>query len=258
MAAPTLVFDIETIPDLDSGARILGLEGEDEATVWEALRARQRMQRGNEFMPAHLQRVVAISCVMRSADSFQCWSIGDETSGEGELIQKFFNGIDRFRPTLVSWNGGGFDLPVLHYRGLLHAVRAQSYWDNGFFDRDTKWNSYIKRYEFQHTDLMDVLAMYTGRQNAPLNEIAVMLGLPGKLGMDGSKVFDAWRAGELADIRAYCETDVMNTWLVYLRFQFMRGHLSEDEYEQEILRAREWLDASELPHWQDFSAAWSE
>ena len=258
MAAPTLVFDIETIPDLEGGARILGLENADEETVWEALRARQRFQRGHEFMPAHLQRVVAISCVMRSADSLQCWSIGDETSDEGELIQKFFNGVDRFRPTLVSWNGSGFDLPVLHYRGLKHAVRAQSYWDTGHFERETKWNSYIQRYQFQHTDLMDVLALYSGRQNAPLTEIAVLLGLPGKLGMDGSKVFGAWREGQIHEIRAYCETDVMNTWLVYLRFQFMRGHLSEDEYEQEILRAREWLDAADAPHWKAFSDAWSE
>lgn len=258
MAAPTLVFDIETIPDLEGGARILGLESADEDSVWEALRARQRALRGNEFMPGHLQRIVAISCVMQSTDSFQCWSIGDETSGEAELIQKFFNGIDRFRPTLVSWNGGGFDLPVLHYRGLLHGVRAQSYWDTGFFERETKWNSYIKRYDFQHTDLMDVLALYTGRQNAPLNEIAVLLGLPGKLGMDGSKVFGAWREGRIDEIRAYCETDVMNTWLVYLRFQFMRGHLSEDEYEQQIHAARDWLDQADAGHWKEFSAAWSE
>lgn len=258
MSTPTLVFDIETIPDVDGGRRLLGMDGAPDDAVWEAMRAQRRAERGTEFMPAHLQRVVAISCVMRAQDSFQCWSIGDETSGEAELIQKFFNGVDRFRPVLVSWNGGGFDLPVLHYRALIHGVQAQAYWDNGHFERDTKWNNYLKRYEFQHTDLMDVLALYTGRQNAPLNEIAVLLGLPGKLGMDGSKVFGAWQAGELGAIRAYCETDVMNTWLVYQRFQFMRGHLSEDEYEQELLRVREWLEASDAPHWDEFAAAWSE
>ena len=258
MSNATLVFDIETVPDIDGGRRILGLESEDDDTVWEAMRAKRRADKGTEFMPGHLQKVVAISCVMRAADALTCWSIGDETSDEAELIQKFFHGIDRYHPVLVSWNGGGFDLPVLHYRGLINGVRAQGYWDNGPFERDTKWNNYTKRYEFQHTDLMDVLALYTGRQNAPLTEIAVLLGLPGKLGMDGSKVFGAYRAGKLDEIRAYCETDVLNTWLVYLRFQFMRGHLSEDEYEQEILKTRDMLDASQAPHWVEFSAAWSE
>ncbi|MGQ0620427.1 MAG: 3'-5' exonuclease [Panacagrimonas sp.] len=258
MTAATLVFDVETIPDLDGARRIFGLPLASDDDIWNTMRTSRRAEKGTEFQPAHLQRVVAISCVMRTDEAFKCWSIGDETSDEAELIQKFYNGIDKFRPTLVSWNGGGFDLPVLHYRGLIHGVRAQAYWDNGHFDRDAKWNNYLKRYEFKHTDLMDVLALYTGRQNAPLNEIALLLGLPGKLGMDGSMVFAAYRAGRLAEIRAYCETDVMNTWLVYLRFQYMRGHLSDDEYEAEILRVREFLETSPAPHWAEFAEAWTE
>ncbi|MGQ0530275.1 MAG: 3'-5' exonuclease [Panacagrimonas sp.] len=258
MSNATLVFDIETVPDLDGARRILGLDTADDDAVWNTLRTLRRAEKGTEFQPAHLQKIVAISCVLRAGDALRCWSIGDEDADEAELIQKFFNGVDKYRPTLVSWNGGGFDLPVLNYRGLIHGSRAQAYWDNGHFDRDTKFSNYLKRYEFKHTDLMDVLALYTGRNNAPLNEIALLLGLPGKLGMDGSKVFDAYRAGKLAEIRAYCETDVMNTWLVYLRFQFMRGHLSEDDYEQEILLAREFLEASTAPHWAEFAAAWNE
>ena len=254
----TLVFDIETVPDLDGARRILGLDTADDDAVWNTLRTLRRAEKNTEFQPAHLQKIVAISCVLRTGDALRCWSIGDEDADEAELIQKFFNGVDKYKPTLVSWNGGGFDLPVLNYRGLINGSRAQAYWDNGHFDREAKWNNYLKRYEFKHTDLMDVLALYTGRQNAPLNEIALLLGLPGKLGMDGSKVFDAYRAGKLAEIRAYCETDVMNTWLVYLRFQFMRGHLSEDDYEQEILLAREFLEASAAPHWAEFAAAWTE
>ena len=258
MVNTTLVFDIETVPDLEGARRILGIQSSNDDATWEAMRALRRAEKGTEFQPAHLQKVVAISCVMRSGDALRCWSIGDETSDEAELVQKFFNGVEKYKPTLVSWNGGGFDLPVLHYRALIHGVRAQAYWDNGFFDRESKYNNDLKRYEFKHTDLMDVLALYTGRQSAPLNEIAVLLGLPGKLGMDGSKVFDAYRAGKLDEIRAYCETDVMNTWLVYLRFQFMRGHFSEDEYEQEVMLARDFLEANPAPHWAEFSAAWAE
>ncbi|SHG52522.1 hypothetical protein SAMN04488068_0583 [Hydrocarboniphaga daqingensis] len=256
MTEPTLVFDIETIPDIAGARRILEMPDAPDDEVWMALRAQRWARRGNDFMPAHLQKIVAISCVLRTATDLRVWSLGDESAGEAELVQRFFDGIERYRPTLVSWNGGGFDLPVLHYRALVHGVQAKAYWDNGLFDRDSKWNNYLKRYEFKHTDLMDVLALYSGRNNAPLHEIALLLGFPGKLGMDGSKVFDAWRSGGIADIRAYCETDVLNTWLVYLKFQRMRGHLTADELLTELDRVRDYLAASDEPHWAEFAVAW--
>lgn len=253
---PVLVFDIETIPDLEGGRRVLGLESMNDAEVWQAMKTLRLAEKGNDFMPAHLQRVVAISVVLRQHDTLKCWSIGDEDAEEGEIIQRFFDGIEKYRPVIVSWNGGGFDLPVLHYRGLVHGCVAPRYWDTGHFDRETKWDNYLGRYQFRHTDLMDVLALYTGRQSAPLNQIALLLGFPGKLGMDGSKVFDAYQAGDLAGIRAYCETDVLNTWLVYLRFELMRGHLTHEEHHQEEQRARQLVDASDAKHWREFSEAW--
>ena len=92
-------------------------------------------------------------------------------------------------PQLVSWNGGGFDLPVLHYRGLRHGVVAGKYWDMGDDDREFKYNNYISRYHLRHLDLMDLLAMYQPRANAPLDAMAKLCGFPGKLGMDGSQVY---------------------------------------------------------------------
>lgn len=257
MREPLLVFDIETIPDLEGGRRLLGLDGLTDAEVATAMRTQRLAEKGNDFMPAHLQRIVAISVALRHGDSFRVWSLGDETSTEGELVQRFFDGIEKYRPVIVSWNGGGFDLPVLHYRALINGCIAPKYWDTGHFDREAKWDNYLGRYQFRHTDLMDVLALYTGRQNAPLTEIAQLLGFPGKLGMDGSKVFDAYQAGELAGIRAYCETDVLNTWLVYLRFELMRGRLTPAELEGEETRIREFLEASDAPHWLEFLEAWS-
>ena len=117
----------------------------------------------------------------------------------------------------MSWNGSGFDLPVLHYRGLIHGVQCARYWDQGEDDKEFKWNNYISRYHSRHLDLMDLLAMYTGRANAPLDELARLIGFPGKLGMDGSKVWEAYQQGKLDEIRNYCETDVANTYLVFAR-----------------------------------------
>ena len=152
------------------------------------------------------------------------------TDSEGSIIQRFFDGIEKYTPQIVSWNGGGFDLPVLHYRGLIHGVRAARYWDMGEDDRDFKWNNYISRYHARHLDMMDLLALYQPRANAPLDELAQLMGFPGKLGMDGSQVWGAYRRGDLAAIRNYCETDVVNTYLVFLRFQLMRGLLTEEQY----------------------------
>ena len=257
LSEPVLVFDIETIPDIEGGRRLHGLDNATDDEVWTAMQALRVAARGSDFQPAHLHRIVAISCVMRSGNDLKVWSLGDESTGEAELVQRFFDGIERYRPTIVSWNGGGFDLPVLHYRGLMHGVQARAYWDNGIFDRDAKWNNYLKRYEFKHTDLMDVLALYNGRNNAPMHEIAVLLGFPGKLGMDGSKVFDAYKRGGIGEIRAYCETDVLNTWLIYLRFLRMRGILTADELADELDLARNFLSASTAPHWIEYAAAWT-
>ena len=254
---PVLVFDIETIPDIEGfrGLRDLSPDMSD-AEVAERAFEERREKTGHDFLPLHLHRVAAISCVLRERDSFRVWSLGEPDDPERELIQRFFDGIDKYSPQLVSWNGGGFDLPVLHYRGLRHRVQASRYWDMGEDDREFKWNNYISRYHARHLDLMDLLAMYQPRASAPLDEMAQLLGFPGKIGMSGGKVWEKFQAGRIDDIRAYCETDVVNTYLVYLRFQLMRGALDENRYEQECALARSTLEQSAAPHWKEFLGAW--
>ncbi|MES2012142.1 MAG: 3'-5' exonuclease [Pseudomonadota bacterium] len=254
---PTLVFDIETIPDTDGIRKLLDLpadtSAEDVANI--ALHQR-RQQNGGEFLPLHQHRICAISCALREGDNFKVWTLGDANSSEAELIQHFFDGIDKYTPQIISWNGGGFDLPVLHYRGLIHGIDAARYWDLGEDDKDFKWNNYISRYHTRHLDLMDIMAMFNARANAPLDDLAKLCGFPGKLGMDGSNVWDAYKTGQIEEIRNYCETDVANTHLVYLRFQLMRGRLTQAAYEQEIALVRDTLTGYQAAHWQEFLAAW--
>ena len=251
------VFDIETVPDVDGGRRLFGLDGLSDKDTASAMFALRRQQSGNEFLRLHLQRVVAISAVLRTADSFKVWSLGTPESSEADLIQRFYDGLDKYTPTLVSWNGGGFDLPVLHYRALRHAVTAPRYWDMGDDDNSFRWNNYISRYHFRHTDLMDVLAMYNLRAAAPLDEIAMLLGFPGKMGMSGDKVWDAYQDNRLPEIRNYCETDVLNTYLVYLRFELMRGRLTREQHNKECQVVRDALVKSEHAHLRAFHDAWS-
>jgi hypothetical protein len=258
---PVLVFDIETIPDI-AGLRLLrGMDSSvDDAGVYAAEMAERQARGKSDFMPLHLQRVLVISCVFRNAEGLRVHSIvdreADGASQEGRVVQSFFNLVERHTPQLVSWNGGGFDLPVLHYRGLRHGVVASKYWDLGEDDREFRWNNYIGRYHLRHLDLMDLLAMYQPRANAPLDAMAKLCGLPGKLGMDGSQVYPAYLEGRRDEIRRYCETDVMNTYLVYCRFQKMRGGFTEEEYERELSFVGETLAAIDEPHWREYLGAW--
>lgn len=253
-----LAFDIETIPDLEGGRRLYGLDGLSDEDVAKAMFQRRRQDTGgNEFLPLPLHRVAAISIAMRSREGFRVWTLGGPESGEAELIGRFFEGIEKFSPDLVSWNGSGFDLPVLNYRALRHGISAPRYWETGDNDQSFRWNNYISRFHWRHTDLMDVMAGFQGRGAAPLDEIAQLCGLPGKLGMHGSKVWDAWLAGEIVRIRDYCETDALNTFLVFLRFELLRGRLEREEFKRECALVRDSLKQAGRPHLDEFLAAWS-
>lgn len=252
-----LVFDIETIPDVEAGRRIYDLEGLDDADVARVMFNKRREQTGDsEFLRHHLQRVCAISVVLRQGDAFKVWSLGEPAADEADLVRRFYDGIEKYTPTLVSWNGSGFDLPVLHYRALKHGIVASRYWETGDDDQSFRWNNYLSRYHARHTDLMDVLAYYQPRASAPLDQIAVMLGLPGKMGMSGAHVWDEYQAGNIDGIRNYCETDVLNTWLVYLRWDLIRGRLDHGAYEKELDLVRATLAASDHAHLKEFLSAW--
>lgn len=260
MAWPVLVFDIESIPDVEGLRALRGApDGSTDEQVHEAWLSERKDKGQSDFMPLHLQRILVISVVFRNAEGLRIHSFVDrDGSSEGKVVQTFFNSIEKHQPQLVSWNGSGFDLPVLHYRGLRHGVEASKYWDMGEDDREYKWNNYISRYHMRHLDLMDLLAMYSPKNNAPLDAMAKLCGFPGKLGMDGSQVYAQYLAGQTDDIRRYCETDVMNTYLVYCRFQKMRGGLTEAEYEQEIAYVKETLGnlAPTESHWDEYLKAW--
>jgi len=251
-------FDIETVPDVEFGRRFWDLDDLSDEDVGTAMTFMRQQKAGTDFLPLHQQRIVAISVTFRTADSFKVWSLGDEDAEEAELVRRFFDGIERYSPDLVSWNGGGFDLPVLHYRALKNGVQAPRYWEMGEGDRDFKWNNYLSRFHWRHVDLMDVIAGFQPRGRASLDQMAVMLGFPGKLGMSGGKVWETYLQGGIRDIRNYCETDVLNTWLIYLRFEFMRGNLDEKALHREYALVRATLATMDEDHLNEFLAAWPE
>jgi hypothetical protein len=253
-----LAFDIETVPDCAGIRRLYELPSDlPDGEVAEIALQKRRTQTGSDFLPPQLHRVVVISCVLREGEGIKVFSLGEPEATEKEAIQRFHDGIEKYVPQLTSWNGGGFDLPVLNTRGLIHGVTAAKFWDQGEDDRDFRFNNYVSRYHARHLDLMDVLAMYQPRNNAPLDDVAQLAGLPGKIGVGGAQVWSAYQAGRIAEIRDYCEADTANTYLLYLRFQLLRGALTADQYRKECALLRTALEKLKGAHWREFLSRWS-
>lgn len=252
----TLVFDIETVPDVELGRRCYNLPDIDDESVAKVMFFKQKQARQNDFLPLPQHRVVAISAVLATANDLRIFSLGAEGEPEKEILTRFFDGLERYRPELVSWNGCGFDLPVLHYRCLRHGVSAARYWETGDSDPSFRFNNYLNRFHWRHLDLMDVLSGYQAAGRASLELVAQLLGFPGKLGMSGAKVWDSFLRGDLAEICNYCETDVLNTYLIYLRFQLLRGVFDRARYDAEAARLEDKLEQSGEAHLLAFLDAW--
>jgi hypothetical protein len=103
---------------------------------------------------------------------------------------------------------------------------------------------------------MDVLSGFQPRARAALADVAALLGFPGKLGFSGERVWQSYLAGELLAVRHYCETDALNTYLIYLRFQFLRARLDAAALAGELERVRTLLRASGEAHHAQFLQAW--
>ncbi|MDA8205162.1 MAG: 3'-5' exonuclease [Thermaerobacter sp.] len=223
-----LVFDCETIPLIESS---------DETAV-----------------KPLFQQIVAIAgaWINPSGVIQRLAALGQPSWSEAELVREFFKIVSERHPQLVGWNSGGFDLPVLVYRAMVHGIAAPAFYLHG-----EPYHGYRKRYdEESHIDLMDVLSFYGASTRAKLDEMALLLGVPGKLGVDGSQVAELYAAGDLKTIRAYCETDVLTTALVYSRYAIHRGWWDEAQLHSFELSLAALLDASSDAQWQAFRDQW--
>ena len=260
------VFDIETIPDTDAVKALTGVESTDVGVLRKALsNYHLKITDGkNDFTRQLFHRVVAISFLEARIeksengeryDLIELRSGGSEGSTEQELLHGFFSHLEQRKARLVSYNGRGFDLPVLKYRAMKHGIAAP--W---FYNRGDKWSNYSQRYSADwHCDIAETVSDFGASARVRLNELCALLALPGKLGMDGADVAPEWDKGNIAGIRSYCETDVLNTYLVYLHLMQHRGTLSQRNFEAAIEQIHLYLETEGAlrPHLQEFAAAWN-
>ena len=254
-----VAFDIETIPDTDGGRKLYDLEGIGTEETAKAMMAARRLKvPDSNFLPLHQHKVIAISVAVRwDDDNFVVKSLGAPDCTEKELVSEFFAGIERKLPTLISWNGSGFDLPVMQYRALIHGIQCDSYWETGEVDQRFRFSNYQSRYHQRHIDVMDMISRYQPRASASLDDIAKLLNLPGKIGIGGEHVFESYLKSEHEQIRNYCDIDALNTFLIYLRFEYIRGKYTQSQYQEEIERIRNWLLRAGETHFIEYEEVWS-
>jgi predicted PolB exonuclease-like 3'-5' exonuclease len=219
MKSSVIVWDLETVPDLVGFAAANGLVGHRDADVRAAL--------GNQF-PKHIYHaIVCVGALVAhresdhwAVDALGAPHVGDRT--EKQLISAFCEKIAELTPQLVTFNGNSFDLPVLRYRAMIHGVSAP-----GLAARP-----YFNRYTEDAVDLCDILSSFAPHTKASLNELSKIMGMPGKPeGMDGNEVERYFLEGRVKEIAEYCETDVVNTYRVWLRYELFRGRLTEIEHQ---------------------------
>jgi predicted PolB exonuclease-like 3'-5' exonuclease len=208
MARSYLVLDIETVPD-------------------PALYVHPDVTAGDErpFPPLHVHKPIVIGCLLFDGE-YAPVRLGDigEDADERAMLDKFAQFVGKGPRNLVTFNGRGFDLPVIALRCMRHGVPLPWYYQEREY-----------RYRFSdegHLDLCDFLCDHGAARSLSLDAAARVIGLPGKSGVDGSQVEGMYNAGELGKIRDYCMHDVVQTAFLFLRFRLLQGVLDVPQYRE--------------------------
>lgn len=248
MRLPILVFDIETLTDLKTGAHLYGLDLEPD-DLEQALAKLRRQESGMDFPRLPLHEIVCISGLWIDENAnMRLFSFSQDQYSEAEILTKFLSIFDKREPTLVSWNGSQFDLPVILFRAMYHGLSAPSLFDQGEMNQQKRYNNYQNRYHHRHVDLMDVMAMFNGRNFQKLDDVAQMLGYPGKRGESGYFIPDYVKQQQWLQLTSYCEGDVLNTWLIYLRWLLLKGQILLQDHQAWVQMTIQYLHTQPQQH----------
>ncbi|BCX79626.1 3'-5' exonuclease [Campylobacter sp. 19-13652] len=235
------IFDTETIPDVDALRAVYGYEGDDASVMQQAFEV-QKNKTGSEFLPINFHKVVAISAVM--ADEFGKFERVNsiKATSEGELINKFISFINSQNPRLISFNGRGFDMPMLMVRAMKYNLSCPTYFDTSGDGKD-KWTNYRSRYDgVFHLDLCDHIGDFGAARGIGLDAICKSVNIPGKYDTHGDDVFRLYLQDEIEKIEEYCESDTLNTYWLFLKYELLRGNITGLDYANHLLVMSEWLD----------------
>ena len=225
------IFDCETIPDANLARQSFQIEGTDREVSEKAFLL-QEEKSGSSFLPLPFHQVVAISAVI--CDDFGAFKKVSTIEGndEKEMLENFLKFIDKHNPKLVSFNGRSFDMPMLMIRAMKYNLSCHAYFevDNKMLNK-SKWDNY--RYRFSdrfHVDLMDHISEFGAARGLNLNTLCTMMGIPGKFDVSGDQVHLLYHDKKIEEIKEYCESDVLNTYWLYLKYELLKGNITKEDY----------------------------
>jgi predicted PolB exonuclease-like 3'-5' exonuclease len=263
-----LIFDIETAADPKLVAKLrYPQEGLEPATALARYRAELLEKYESDFVPYTFQIPIAVTVGKVNAELHleDVVALDEPRFRPHVMTENFWRGWERYqRPTLVSFNGRGFDLPVLELAAFRYGISVP-----GWFQGAKAFDQPRYRYNVAaHLDLCELLTNFgTTRFNGGLNLAANLLGKPGKMEVQGHMVQDLYDAGRLAEINDYCRCDVLDTYFVFLRTRVLVGQLSLDTEQRLVAQTKRWLEerAAEvrafrlyLEHWGDWENPWEQ
>ncbi|WP_104640409.1 3'-5' exonuclease [Helicobacter bizzozeronii] len=242
------VLDIESVPDvalIEEHYPQMCMGATNDLEICQKAFEWQKEQSGTAFLPLYLHKVISIASVI--ADDYghfkKVGNFGKQLAQKSEkgLIADFLAFFNKHQPKLVTFNGRHFDLPLIMLKALAHNLDAHAFYEQENQARNkNKWENYRQRYsEAFHTDLLDSLTQFSGLKNLNLKGVCALCGLPGKYDVSGDQVHVLYHAGQLDQIDSYCQSDVLNTYWLYLKYELSKGHLLKEDYLNTLLHFQE-------------------
>ena len=257
-----LVFDIESVADGDLVSR-LRYPGENLEPAAAVQRYRDELlaKYETDFIPYTFQVPVSV-VVAKVAGDFRLIDVValDEPQFRSHVItDHFWRGWEAYRrPTLVSFNGRTFDVPLLELAAFRYGLSLPGWFQTSGKSYEQPRNRYNTD---AHLDLHDVLTNFgASRFTGGLNLVANLLGKPGKMDVQGYMVQDLWNAGKLAEINDYCRCDVLDTYFAFLRTMVLLGQLARDDEQKLVAEAKDWLvaRAAQVPTYAAYLQRWGD
>lgn len=249
MGQRVCAFDLEWVPDAPSGRRVYQLPAtlpDDEVfqVMWDQGGATADKPR--PYLKTALCRVVSVAAVIRHQArngevTLRLTALpkqADQPMAEGELIHTFLGYVGQQKPQLVGFNSQTSDLPILMQRGMVTGISAQAFCQRP--DKPWEGVDYFARQTEAHIDIKNLVSGW-GIGTPSLHELAAAMGIPGKMGTDGSSVVDLWVEGNLRAIVEYNHFDALTTYLVWLRTALFAGFFTLDQHHIEETRVRDLL-----------------
>ncbi len=253
-----VTLSLRTIPDVELARRLIGnaqemarLSDKDVAKVlW--LKQDQRVGHQADRLDLHVQKIIALTMLHRTGEGCSIETYALPEDSEEEALRRFF-ALLHFNPTLLSWNANQFELPLIQYRSLLYNLDARVYW--------THYHTGVHQHPAwgeRHIALSPVFSCYQANNTAPLGEIAGMLGLPIFSSLTQEQVWQHYLRQEMAAVRNDCELDALRMYCIYMRFQRLRGELSDTAYDIECQSMQKILKSTGQKSFQEYLQHWQQ